>query len=92
MHALTDHSAKAVTLENEHREEAADQEEEGHPEHVDRRIGKEEQAVLTSVLDGPRGWNKTQQGMQDDAEDHCDAPQGIKVSSPGGGGIQGRLI
>ena len=68
LHPLTDHSAKAVPLEDEHREEAADQKKQRHPEHVDCRIGNEEEAVLVGVLNGPRGRNKTQQGMKDNAQ------------------------
>ena len=68
LHPLTDHSAKAVPLEDEHREEAADQKKQRHPEHVDRCIGNEEVSVLVGVLNGPRGRNKTQQGMKDNAQ------------------------
>ena len=84
LYPLADHSAKSVPLHDEHREEAADDEKQWHAEHVDHRVGQEEQAVLTGILNGPGTGEKAQAGMQDDSEQHGDAAQGVEVGSPRG--------
>jgi len=79
---LLEQARQPAAAEDEHREIAAQQEEEWHPEAMHGPDDQDQQVAPLGVAHGPGKRHEAQRRMQGDAQQHGEAPQGIEIDAP----------
>ena len=78
---LLEQAPEPAAAVDEHREIAAEQKEERHPEAVHRHQEERQQIAALRVVDGPGKREETERGMERDPQQHGEAAQGVEIGA-----------
>ena len=78
---LLEEALEPAAAVDKHREIAAEQEEERHPEAVHRHQEERQQIAALRVVDGPGKREEAERGVERDPQQHGEATQGVEIGA-----------